>query len=178
MLNTAQFELIVRVFEAGVWPITTIVIVFFLRKHISKLVAEIDSFKFGGAEIKLGEKVRAIADKARDSGLTTLYPSSVFSDEILENTSISPQWAIVETWINIERLLTKWAEGNPIFDNVSKRPHHLIRIARERGIIDEDLYNLVESVRRVRNSISHHHTQPLSAEDTILWLGVSKSVLG
>jgi len=182
-MNWLQF--LSSVIQSLAWPAVVLIVVLMLKDSIAALIPRLKRFKHKDTELEFEEKVREIeaqvAPVTKNLPARTGNPSDRVSqiDRLYDIVDISPRAAIVEAWIQVESALSKVASKVEGFDKNwrSIPPTTLLNILRDRGLIEERIFDGLQQMRTLRNRAAHSEDFALSAEGVRKFLELSKNVI-
>jgi len=90
------------------WPITTVILVSLLKKHIGKLLPRIESFKHNKTEIGFAKTIDVVVEKAEnaeETGRPLSLDLKKEEERLLSKIDISPHSVIHQSYAIIEREL-------------------------------------------------------------------------
>jgi hypothetical protein len=152
------------------WPVTTIILVFLLRKPIIDLIPLLRRLKYKEFELEFSEEVTQLKAEAeaiaREKGEAA--PSiTANSNQLLDLVSFSTRAAIMEAWLEVETEAVATAssfwEGasNGNFQNMPKLGEYLL----ECNAIDEKQLAVFNKLRQLRNKAAHAQELDLNEND-------------
>jgi len=146
------------------WPVTTIIIILTFKTAIFELISRLSKLKYGEAEASFEKQLDNIKQTAEIANVNyerigipdIFFNHSNYLDEIVQVANISPRalaWSKVEAeiinLINRLAISPNYAPYNSTLKN--------IQLFRENNYIDENTYNLIESMRKLRNNVTHNY---------------------
>lgn len=153
------------------WPILILVLLFASYKRAPKLMRIVKSIRYGDIEVTL----REIFDEAREevAAIKSKPDAPVVSesqventDKILELAKVSTGAAITELWKLLEIKILEVVRG----DNARAwmAPREYLRILRQENRISASELELLENLRRIRNSAVHSENErPLTIAEVL-----------
>ncbi len=160
---------IAKIVDALAWPSATIIIIFLLKKPLTRILLRISHLKYKDLEFDFGKALTEINDS---SALTN--EQLPISDTQLKLAELSPRGAILESWLELEEMLigTAKAKGIPISrpGGVYGKSHllstsELARSLTTLRIISTVSYERFESLRNIRNKAVHVTDESLEQKD-------------
>ena len=167
------------------WPLTVLIVAFIFKKPIKSLLSEIKRLKYKELAIDFGERVEEVRIEAEQvlpqapaapTGLEVTVSDTIsvgsreeVSFRTTENTAIETQWterfrqladlhpaaAILESWLDLETELRAVAEIRGISDSRRIPTSRIGNELRERGIWNEETFNIFARLRELRNTVVH-----------------------
>ena len=171
-MNNVEF--ISKLIDSLAWPFTVLLGLFFLRKPIRIIISSLKMFKYGEIEIKFSEGIRQLEKKVNSkipSGENT-QKISLLRDKVFEIIKISPKYAIIEVWNEIEveimRILT--AKKIKIDPSIKKKPIKLAEKLFKENIIDKTQRDIIVEMRKLRNEAAHYEKAEITGEIALRYL--------
>jgi hypothetical protein len=161
------------------WPLAIFFIVKQFSEEIKFFIRRIKNAKYKDVEINLEEEFQTIKDKAIDAGITVIYPRTTFSNENLQTIETVPEWAIIQSWQEIEKVISQ-LYSTTSQANINKNKAHLnqmISVLLENEIVDQRMVDLINLIKVLRNEIVHQSGFELTRGEALEWMGISKSIM-
>ena len=165
------------------WPISAAIIALIFRNQIRLLFSRLEEFGYGEWKLKLrkdldeaeqaAEALPPPPEPVADGDLVTIDYAPF--DQFSQLVAISPNAAILDAWLEIERRLAPFAER---FGVASQRPMNILRIIDALGqnaMIPETVVKLLHEMRQIRNLAVH--SQKVSADDAYRFRKLSDRVM-
>jgi len=170
-------ELIVRIIEALIWPITILILLFLFRLQIVKLIQRVKEISYKDLKLILQEAEETAKTikppKLLDQKILKIEPVTLEafpSERISQIASISPHLAIIEAWLEIERALTeaalKFGFEATTFTQLRKVIEKLIKD----NILERNVLDLFNYLRTIRNRAAHTHELDISISDSMRYV--------
>lgn len=157
------------------WPIFFFLIFRMFKEEIVAFVRRVRVARYRDVEINLQKEIEEVKEDAELAGVTIAYPPESFPDQSIKKLDIAPEWVILQSWQEIENLIsthykrvTGTAHNVPVIEAVSE--------LSKNHIIDADMRQLIDRLRRTRNIIVHGRGEPLTKAEALEWLGIARSI--
>ena len=157
------FQFIASIVGSVAWPITVLVIILLLRKHLIRLLSKLTSLKYGDLEAKFDSGL----DRA-ESDLLSLPPVAretidrdrsatdhILKLQVISATKLPPHLEIIEAWRAVERELRNYAESRGIRAASTTPLLLLLRVLSNKEYLNPILISLINELRTLRNFASH-----------------------
>ena len=159
-------NLIVRIIEAIVWPVTLIVFLLLFRSQIAGIIKRISKFKYRDFEAEFGQDLRDAEHKAEIIELPTpetleqaTEPITIGSsyDRLFELANWSPRAAITEAWLRIEVAIDEVASALEFKPSTLRRGREAALLLEliNRELLPKDTIYLYNDLRKMRNKAVH-----------------------
>ncbi|VAW80167.1 hypothetical protein MNBD_GAMMA15-1447 [hydrothermal vent metagenome] len=114
------------IIDAAAWPVAMIVVVYWFRDAISKVLSNMRHFRYGDAEFDFSKAVSEIKDEKGP-----IAPQVSIAGNELRLAEMSPRGAVLESWLELEDALSQAAKtaGIPTTypANIDeKKPHWIL----------------------------------------------------
>lgn len=161
-------DLLVRIFEILVWPMTLLIAVAMLRKPISELVPTLKKLKYKDLELEFereAQKILAEAERDLPEIEKTVEPSPepepgeppMFSIRIDE-----PPVRIMKAWRSIELEIRKLAGKHNI--QTGKSIRSLVSSLLSNELLTEELSKVILELAALRNKVTHTDEEIITFE--------------
>jgi hypothetical protein len=133
------------------WPITTIILVVILKKPISNAFNRLSKLKY----------------------------KETLIEEIEQVASISPQASIPLSWSMVDSEITNLINRSAVSPDYPplNSPWKNLELLRENNLIDKESFELINSLRRLRNETVHAHGKVrLSTNDAIEYARMAETL--
>lgn len=150
---------ITKIIDSVAWPVAIILVVWWLKSHISQLIPLTKKFKYGELEIEFEQQLKELKKEAEASKLEHDTPerdNSEMLEYLSETADISPRAAIVDAWVGLE--LTALSSAGLLGIGNDKRPmpfSHLIQALESESIIKSKDAIILKKLKRLRNEALH-----------------------
>jgi len=156
-------EFFASVIAALAWPLSIVIIFWFLRHPIRELIPLLRRLKFNGLEAEFEKGLRTVKRKVV---LTDNEPQKVAEGHLkplehyLRLAEVSKRLAIMEAWLEVDaatadayvRLVEP---GMKVFMNPRETARETAEYLRGRDLISEDDYKMYVELSRLRNKAAH-----------------------
>jgi hypothetical protein len=141
--------------------------VFLLRKPLFTLMPRLRSLKYKDWQADFGEELSKIEQQIETHEQRPELPPNEQRDErLLRAADFSPNFAVLEAWLNVEDALRRVARQNGIDFRRGSSPLYLTRLLKSQDIIDAQTAALLDDLRALRNLAVHPDPErPISAEE-------------
>ncbi|NDV22259.1 hypothetical protein [Desulfovibrio sp. JC022] len=160
------------------WPITFLVTVVLVKNDFFALLNKIKTAKYKDIQLDLHDEFQEIKSDADKAGITVRYPISPLLEKYEEAINKSPEWVFIESWNEIENILSDAAKK--LLGSSERRipSHQILNELESRSVIGNDLSVLVKKLLNLRNKVVHKNMQDpgYTHGEIIEWLGLSQSV--
>ena len=158
---------IASVIDSLAWPVAVIILMLYLRLPLGKLLPELRRLRYGNFEMDFGQQVRSLEVSARTAGLRLPErpaPSklrALDSNEIISDaTRLAvdfPEASVVMAWKAVEHEIIHALRRFDIAEDKQwyGPPVKNVAILHKRGYIEDDTYELLERMRKLRNMAVH-----------------------
>lgn len=166
----------IRLIDIVVWPVTMLLVIWFVRKQIPLALQLVRRIKYKDVEIEFSERLAQIKEEV---GETSFLESSDSAEDttLLALAQISPASAIIEVWKKLETSATKkvreLAKNDETYKDPSARP---IEYLEYTGALIPSSANAWRNLRSLRNIASHSDATDISREDAIQYAAVANRI--
>lgn len=163
-MNILQF--ISDLVSSLIWPITVVVLIVFLRKEISELLASMTRLKYKDLEMDF----QRLAESAETLPPSPLLSSSISTDQTsyisLENqvlgiASQAPSAAILLAWASVETAMSSAVSRMAISPDspLYRSSYHNLEQLRDWAELPKEVFNTINEMRILRNKVAHDERQ-------------------
>lgn len=163
------------------WPVTTIVLVFLLRKPLIELVPLLKRLKYKEFELEFSQEVSELKAEveamAKEKGEDS--PSvSADSERLLSLVSFSSRAAIMEAWLEVESAAVTtasslWGQSpSDTFRDMPKLGEYLMQCK----VIDQKQLAVFHKLRELRNKAARAQELNLSANDAMSYVQLASDL--
>lgn len=170
-------ELIVRIIEVLIWPITILILLFLFRLQIVKLIQRVKEISYKDLKLILQEAEETAKTikppKLLDQKILKIEPVTLEafpSERISQIASISPRLAIIEAWLEIERALTEAALKFGFEANTFTQLRKVIEKLIKDNILERNVIDLFNYLRTIRNRSAHTYELDISISDSMRYV--------
>jgi len=187
-MNWLQF--VASLVASLAWPATVAIGIFLLRVPLVRALFTLTRLRYKGLELDFGREVKQLEAQAKAIDIRPEQPRSIAakrrdSAQLLEEAARLvrdfPEPAVALAWQAIEGELTSAVMRlaiSPDFplDNSARKN---MEILRTQGVIDEDMFDLLNRMRVLRNMAVHpsQRVVPISPEAAAEFLALAGGVL-
>jgi hypothetical protein len=168
------------------WPITTIILVVILKKPISNAFNRLSKLKYKETELDFVTELRNAKEVAKsiekgfDSSKRLNFSiNRTLIEEIEQVASISPQASIPLSWSMVDSEITNLINRSAVSPDYPplNSPWKNLELLRENNLIDKESFELINSLRRLRNETVHAHGKVrLSTNDAIEYARMAETL--
>jgi len=167
-------EFAVEVLKALAWPVTVVVLAALFRNPLCDLIRLVRSVKYKDFEFQIEDSLKKVADAigtqpspTPQTGTATpaAPPASITQIGKVEATgglnmdlaAVSARGAILEAWIAVESAGRRALQRYPMRDGnkVDGSTLPFDQFLRKRGELDDDTYDSIQEMKRIRNTVVH-----------------------
>lgn len=150
------------------WPLAILIIVWWLKDYIKKLIPYTSKLKYGDLEIEFGEKLAEL--KVETEKLKKEHPAIALPEvnkEYLDKdtSNISPRTAIVEAWIALELTAFNFAKHYNIVDTDKQPFIKILKLYEEKQILQKDEIEVIRKLQKLRNQALHESSFDISQKE-------------
>ncbi|WP_139141499.1 hypothetical protein [Pseudohongiella acticola] len=168
--------------DSIVWPCTVLVVVWWLRTPLSKLLPTLSRFKWRDLEIDLSKEIEKISEETnalsteKDSVLSDDEVSEIeqLQSEVEEVARVSPPAAITLAWTELEReiLTTAHRLGMQSKSRAFVTSHKALNTLVGSEKLSREELRLLKKMQMLRNQAAHHsrELQYLTQDDAVQYL--------
>jgi len=153
------FQFLAEIIGSLVWPATVIFAIFRLRDPLVRLLPKLRFLRYKGLELDFGEELKKVETEVSKLPLPdrpALQPFDEASEQRFRDVAdLSPNYAVFEAWINVERALKELAKSSGHEFRRGSSPIYLTRVLRQREVIDQQTASLLDELRVLRNLAIH-----------------------
>jgi hypothetical protein len=180
-MDTLTF--VAEMVKALAWPITVIVVLILLRRHILALLPLIRKLRLKEFEIEFAEKVDELKDEApRALRHMPARPASAAEQAeqqvIRQLADISPRAAVVEAWRVVEKTALELLRARKKIELPSDRmpPSDLGKLLHMTGALDSDQLWLFNKLRKLRNRAVHEDFSDVDREAVLEYIEMANGL--
>lgn len=179
-MNTLEWS--ASVINSIVWPCTVLIVVWWLRTPLSKLLPTLNRFKWRDLEIDLSKEIEKISEETnaisteKDSVLSDDEVSEIeqLQSEVEEVARVSPPAAITLAWTELEReiLTTAHKLGMQSKSRAFVTPNKALNTLVGSEKLSREELRLLKKMQMLRNQAAHHsrELQYLTQDDAVQYL--------
>jgi hypothetical protein len=165
-------DLIIRLLQVVIWPLTVLFLATAFRAQIAALIGRVSRVKRGELEIDFNQKLQQIADKAEEdvqAAQKHLLPSDPHARLIYSLLEVDPLSAILAGWVRFaEAARKRLGDASPMLNGM-----RLIGELQKREFISDHDAEILHMFRGLRNDAAHRrnfYIDPVTAEKVCLVL--------
>lgn len=182
-------EFVASLTRSLAWPITLVVLVFFLRVPITRALLKLTRLKYKDLELDFSHELKQLEDKARAVDIAVRQPRILpagekDSPQLLEEAARLAQdfpeaavalgWQAVEDELMSSVLRLAISPDPPSYNSPLKNA----QLLKDQHVIDENTFELLNRIRKLRN-IAVHHTRgagAITTADAVEFLAIANGV--
>ena len=137
------------------WPVVAIAALFFLRKPLVGLIQLLERVKYKDLELHFDRKLEAVESSLDE--ISTRVPDFEAENALLDLSSVYPRGAILESWLEVERLIVKVARSFAlsVTPDETRQTFSLQNTLENKSVIRPELAAIIRDLRVVRNGTVH-----------------------
>jgi hypothetical protein len=178
------FTFITRETEAIAWPAVAIFAIFILRKPLAQLPKRVREFSWSrkrGLRILLAKEIEEVSEEATAAGLPvagiSMYQLAP-PDSFINIVQTFPEMGVMQSWADLERTVRDVAMRHNLDGASTRRLSDVLSALRERQVIDDPTFRLIDRLRVIRNGVVHGRTeQPPTSGEALEFYNLSRAVL-
>jgi len=169
-----------EIIKAIAWPLTTISLVWLLRKPIIELVPLMKKLKYKELELEFSQEVLALKAEAVP---TIDQPQEEGSEptisKALELVALSTRAAIMEAWIEVETAAVEVASSfwNQSSSGAIRNFPRLGEYLHQCKVFDDKQLRIFRRLRQLRNKAAHAEELHLSEEDAMSFIIMASTLV-
>lgn len=174
------YQFISSLVDSLIWPTVAIIFLFKFSDPLAKVVKSLARMKYKDFELDFGNELDSIESTVPELAFTTLDVN--IEKEIEEVAVVSPMAAIPLTWSHVE------AELSNVINRLAISPDYPaynsalrnIELLKEHDYISIQDYNLLNELRKLRNSVAHNRVDPesVTVEKTLDYTKLAFGLIG
>lgn len=162
--DAVGWDFVARIVEAVAWPIAAILIAWWFRGHIAKLLGSLKALSYGDARAEFGEELSEAEDKVEEVPVSpsvtlqtpTLKPRGNAEDVLFPQFEIlsqaSPNAAVLDIWSDVYSRVKTVASLHGI---EARNATGILRAFSLKGTLDRVVISLLNDLRQMRNVAAH-----------------------
>jgi hypothetical protein len=177
---------LIALLDVLIWPLTVVGLSLLFRAELRQLFDRLSKFKYKEFEATFDRELRQAELKAGQAALpapqelTALPPAkpeAELFDTLQQLADVHPTLAIPEAWIQVEQGLLHSAQRHDLKVRVRATSLDAVRQLRDRGLIDQATYEIVNSLRHLRNQAVHAPDFSLSPDEARRYVQLASGVV-
>ena len=163
---------IAEIFKSVVWPVSTLLIVFFLRRPLRDLLLAVRKLKWGELEAEFGkdlERVRDLIDDRELESPPVISPEFPESSRtfLLKLANASPRSAVLEAWRQVETAAVQAVRNQTSNGDLPRHTATVGKTLLGAGLIDDAEFQVFTILRGLRNRAAHESHFELAQDEAI-----------
>jgi hypothetical protein len=159
-LSTLEF--VSSIIKSISWPTVVLTITILLRKPITKILSNLNRFKYNNLEMDFAQKLEEMEANLETKEIPNNYPqsSNIKRDkEIITVARISPAASITMAWSMVEQEIMSTIKRLSISPDypLYNSPLKNINLLKDAGLIDFETEKTLNELRSIRNKAVHGH---------------------
>lgn len=172
-------EYLVQIIEALVWPLTTLILFFALRKPIVEIFPQLTKLKFKELEMEFEKELKEISEKSRESKvrIEADVPRDEEEEHYLEEIKrTSPRAAILESWLGLESQVLSTTEYFGLLSK-NQRPSFSasLKALEKAEVIAKGDIELINGLRKLRNLAVHQTNFTVTEDEAELFIEAARN---
>lgn len=140
--------------QALAWPVSLAVVLLLYRKSLLQLVSRLIGVKMGDFEATFSSETRQVEEIVAEAKRSLPPAPAIDNSELLELAKTSPNGAILEAWLRIERRLIELAAS--VGQEATRMPTlRLISLLAEKQVINGYVADSLRGLTAMRNLAVH-----------------------
>ena len=163
------FTFTAELIKATAWPITTVIVFYFMRKPLFGLIPLVKKLKYKDLEMEFSKEIQNLKTEAEDAfeKRDSKNLDGNHKPIALDLVSFSPRAAIIEAWIELESAASRlagsyWAQdGSVSLANYPKLGEYL----HQCKVLNDKQLTIFNKLRELRNKSAHAESLDLGEHD-------------
>lgn len=185
--DTVGWDFVARIVEAVAWPIAAILIAWWFRGHIAKLLGSLKALSYGDARAEFGEELSEAEGKIEE---VPLPPSVTPTTQVVQpqgNTEnalfpqfetlaqVSPNAAVLDIWSDVYSRVKAVASLHGI---EARNATGILSALSMKGTLERVVISLLNDLRQMRNVAAHSDKgKELTLSDAIRYRDIAQVVV-
>jgi hypothetical protein len=169
-------DALVAIINSLAWPVTVLIIIFMLRKHLRLVLPYVEKVKFKDFEVNFRKGLEDAKADAEEGGVK-LKASKEEKEEILRLVEISPSSAVIESWKEIEiaarNKVTQLVKEEEKLTKAKRRPLSHLELT---GALIPSTARAIRDLQSLRNQAAHAENVQISKENALEYVGLAKAI--
>ncbi len=162
------------------WPVTLLIVLFWLKDNLQSLFPFIERFKYKDFEVQFRAAVKEIAEESKTALLAPEpeeeeQPTDI-RDQLFQLAEVSPRTAILEAWLHVESWAVRRVQmlGKVPTDKLKNMaPLRLGKLLQDYKILAPNQMHMFHQLRDLRNKAVHVSDARFSTEDVIEYVDLA-----
>jgi hypothetical protein len=176
----------ISLLDVVIWPATVFGLSLLFRRELRQLFDRLSKFKYKDFEATFERELRQAELRAEQAALPMpreltalppIKPESEVLDRLEQLVEVHPKVAIVEAWLQVERVLLEVAEKRDVKIRDRGALLDTLKQLRERGIIDQAMYDIIDALRYLRNQAVHALDFSLAPDEARRYVKLASGVI-
>ena len=159
---------LIKLVDILAWPLTVLVILYFLKDKLPELFQRMRSFEVGSFKAEFNEGLKELEEIAEaPSTQTTAYLYDSKAIQLQKLAEISPNGAVVDAWREVELASLSAALHNGLNVRGPKgrvAGNAAIKELSNSGVINDKMAAVYAQLKQLRNQAAHHEGQISSGQ--------------
>ena len=157
---------IAQIVSAMAWPVTLLICVALLRRHLMAIVPLVRTVKYSDVEIRFGQEVAELK-KAADTADLPKEKTASQNDQwqtLMRLAEVRPRTAIRASWRQVEATMDQLAteKSVQVADAAQSMPMVIGAILLNQGFLSTPQYELMQKLRLLSNQAEHSEPDSLT----------------
>ena len=172
-----SLEFIVKLVSAIAWPACLLIVLFFLREPVRRIVPLLERIKYKDFEVRFFRQRLKVVRQSVPTDVSTTKQLPGKDSELLKLADISPRAAIQGAWHEIEVIAeTKLRELYPGKCGEATSTQDALRILECSGVLIPSTAKALQEMSWLRNEAVHSDDFALSVSDASDYISVARSI--
>lgn len=141
------------------WPISIVLIVWWLKDYIKKLIPYTSKFKYGELEIEFGKELEELKnekDKLQKEQPTETITNTNNAYVNKDSLETSPRTIIIESWVALEFTAFSNAKHYKLIDSDKHIPlMKVLKLYEEKQVLQKEEIKIIHKLQQLRNQAVH-----------------------
>ena len=173
---------IVGIVDAIAWPAIILVLALLFRRELGPLIANLRKFSWGDKIVEFDKRLAAAESEAKelsDEVPVALPPPNDTGENQFEATlEISPELAIVQSWMPVECRLLALATKHGYVAGRARSISYILRRLESDGVLDKRTARIIDELRELRNLALHSPaTRSISVQEARRYAELTDTVI-
>ena len=174
-------NLVARILEALVWPITVVIIIFLFRRQIADIILHLSKLRYKDFEAEFGRDLQDAESKAEELELPSpqtlrqdTEPITLASsyDRLSNLSKLSPRAAVTEAWLRVEDAVGQVARAIGFEPGTGRDQAVILELMKTNKLPGDTIY-LYDDLRKLRNKAAHAIEFEINAKDAARYVDLA-----
>ena len=166
----------IKLVEILAWPVTSLILIFAMRKPITGLIPQISKFKYKELEMEFEKDLNDLSQRSQETKLNNETEIDQEEDYYLQKVKdISPRAAILESWLGLESTAISSAKHfNLISDGKRQTLSQILKLFEKEDILTSENVEIINDLRMLRNKATHETNFHISEEEATKFMEIAR----